>query len=349
MGESAVLAEVAQSSGDFSAAGTGPPDPDQPAWGPLAGVSVWVSSVVAIAIVPIIAVVVWYIISKARGAEVPGFQARDELIEWLKSPRLLLVQVASTLVAHAVTLALCWAVVTNLGTLRFWSSLGWHWAGHSKAGVNFMLLGMAIGFGPLLIAILARLISPRLGVIPLELLYPIAFLATAIGLVMAWRRLRPAGITSEQQVTPLWYWVVFSACVIVTLVGVTQVLSRFLPQSEENAFTELLKSSREVRVAIAVLATFSAPIVEEVIYRGVLFSALRSRTGVAPAVVLVTMLFAGVHFLQYWGAWVTISGLIFLSLILTLVRARTGSILPSVTIHFVNNAFFSLLIVANKG
>jgi membrane protease YdiL (CAAX protease family) len=212
-----------------------------------------------------------------------------------------------------------------------------------------MLLGMAIGFGPLLLAILARSISPRLGVIPLERLYPIAFLATAIGLAMAWRRLQPAGTTSEEQVTPFWYWVVFSACVIVTLFGVTQVLSRFLPQSEDNSFTELLKSSREVRVAIAVLATFSAPIVEEVIYRGVLFSALRSRTGVAVAVGLVTMLFAGVHVLQYSGAWVTISGLIFLSLILTVVRARTRSILPSVTIHFVNNAFFSLLIVANKG
>lgn len=349
MGDSAVVAEVEQPSGDFSAGGTLPPDPDQPAWGPLAAVGVWIASVLAIIIVPIIAVVLWYIISEARGAEVPRLQARDELIEWLKSPRLLLVQVASTFVAHAVTLAICWAVVTKLGTRRFWASLGWHWAGHSKAGVNLMLLGMTIGFGPLLIARLARLISPRLGVIPLERLFPIAVLATAIGLAMAWRRLQPAGITSGEQITPLWYWVVFSACLIVTLVGVTQVLSRFLPQSEENSFNQLIKSSREVRVAIAVLATFSAPIVEEVIYRGVLFSALKSRTGVAAAVVLVTMLFAGVHFLQYSGAWVTISGLIFLSLILTLVRARTGSILPSVTIHFVNNAFFSLLIVANKG
>jgi membrane protease YdiL (CAAX protease family) len=278
MGDSAALAEAGRPSFDFSAGRTGPPDPDQPAWGPLAAVGVWVASVSAIIIVPIIAVVAWYIVSKARGAEVPGFQARDELIEWLKSPPLLLVQVASTFVAHAVTLAICWAVVTKLGTRKFWASLGWHWAGR----------------------------------------------------------------------TPV-FWLLFSAGVIVALVGFSQVAVRFLPEAQDTAFAELLRSSSQVRIAVAVLATLSAPIVEEVIYRGVLFSALRSRTGVATAVVLVTMLFAGVHFLQYSGAWVTISGLIFLSLILTLVRARTGSILPSVTIHFVNNAFFSLLIVANKG
>lgn len=276
MGDSAV-AKLAPSGG-FAPEGTLPPDPDQPAWGPLAGISVWVASVAAIVIVPIIAVVFWYIISEARGAEVPDFQGRGELIEWLKSPRLLLVQVASTIVAHAVTLAICWAVVTKLGTRSFWASLGWHWGGRSPM-----------------------------------------------------------------------FWLLFSVGVIVALVGFSQVAARLLPESQDTAFAELLRSSPQVRIAVAVLATLSAPIVEEVIYRGVLFSALRRRTGVAASVVLVTMLFAGVHFLQYWGAWVTISGLVFLSLILTLVRARTGSILPSVTIHFVNNAFFSLLIVANKG
>ena len=37
------------------------------------------------------------------------------MLEWLKSPNLLLVQVLSTILAHAVTIAICWAVVTRLG------------------------------------------------------------------------------------------------------------------------------------------------------------------------------------------------------------------------------------------
>jgi membrane protease YdiL (CAAX protease family) len=121
-----------------------------------------------------------------------------------------------------------------------------------------------------------------------------------------------------------------------------------LPQSEENSFTELLKSSQRVRIAIAVLATFTAPLVEETVYRGVLFAAFRRRLGVIATVVTVTLLFAGVHVLQYWGAWVSIAGLTLLSLVLTLVRARTKSILPCVVVHTLNNAFFSVLILLNK-
>jgi len=121
-----------------------------------------------------------------------------------------------------------------------------------------------------------------------------------------------------------------------------------LPQSEENSFTELLKSSAKVRIAIAVLATFTAPVVEEAVYRGVLYSGLRKTFGVAPTVLLVTLMFAGVHVLQYMGAWVSLAGLTLLSLALTLIRARTKSILPCVAIHTVNNAFFAVLIVFNK-
>ncbi|MEK6302069.1 MAG: CPBP family intramembrane glutamic endopeptidase [Acidobacteriota bacterium] len=274
----AAAAAAEQPPSDLAAEEEQPPDPDHPRWGVRAGILVWVVSVLAIIVVPVLAVIAWYIISKARGEEVPGLESQEALFDWLKSPRLLLVQVASTFIAHLITLAVCWLIVVKIGKNPFWASLGWHWAGRSAL-----------------------------------------------------------------------YWLVFSAVVIVVLIAFSQVAVRVLPESPDTSFAELLRSSPQVRIAVALLATLSAPIVEEVIYRGVLFPALLRRTGAAAAVVLVTMLFAGVHFLQYWGAWASISGLIFLSLILTLVRARTGSILPSVMIHFVNNAFFSMLIIANRG
>ncbi|MFY9608183.1 MAG: CPBP family intramembrane glutamic endopeptidase [Blastocatellia bacterium] len=278
MREPAIGGEAYQPPGDLSAGGKRPADPNHPTWGPLAGVGIWIASVAAIIVVPLMAVIAWYLISKLRGVPVPGLLAQNELVEWLKSPPVLLVQIGSTLVAHLITLAICWPIVTKMGTRPFWASLGWHWGGRSAL-----------------------------------------------------------------------FWILFSAGVIVALVGFSQVAVRFLPESQDTTFAELLRSSPQVRIAVALLATLSAPIVEEVVYRGVLFSALRSRAGVAAALVLVTMLFASVHFLQYWGAWATLSGLVLLSLILTIVRERTGSILPSVMIHFVNNAFFSMLIVANKG
>ncbi|PYT08772.1 MAG: hypothetical protein DMF60_04005 [Acidobacteria bacterium] len=253
------------------------PDPDLPPWGPLSGIGVWVLSVAAVIVIPIVAVLFWYLIQSARGAALPNLGAPDELKGWLTSPDLLLVQVLSTIIAHAITIAICWAVVTKLGKRPFWASLGWHWAGHS-----------------------------------------------------------------------VWYWVVFSACLIVGLLMVSQLLSRVLPQSEDNAFAELLKSSRGVRIAIAALATFTAPLVEETVYRGILFSALRRYLGLIATVLIVTVMFAGVHVLQYRGAWVSVAGLTLLSLALTVIRARTKSILPCVVIHTLNNAFFSVFILLNK-
>jgi membrane protease YdiL (CAAX protease family) len=243
----------------------------------VAGIGVWLISLVAIIVIPMLAVVSWYLIQSARGRPVPSMVARDEMLDWLKSPNLLLVQVLSTILAHVITITACWALVTRLGARPFWASLGWNWAGRS-----------------------------------------------------------------------VWYWLAFSACIIVALLIASQMLSRFLPQSDENSFAELLKSSQRVRIAVAVLATFTAPLVEETVYRGVLFSSLRRYLGLVATVLVVTVMFAGIHVLQYRGAWVSIAGLTMLSFVLTVVRARTKSILPCVLIHTLNNAFFSVLILFNK-
>jgi len=60
----------------------------------------------------------------------------------------------------------------------------------------------------------------------------------------------------------------------------------------------LVESSMGARIATALLATFTAPLVEELVYRGVLYSALEQATGKVIGVIVVTMLFAGVHVFQ---------------------------------------------------
>ncbi|HKP87083.1 MAG TPA: type II CAAX endopeptidase family protein [Blastocatellia bacterium] len=143
------------------------------------------------------------------------------------------------------------------------------------------------------------------------------------------------------------YWALASVGIIAFVFAADQVFVRVLPE-RETSFDRLLKASQQVRIAVVILATLSAPFVEEVIYRGVLYAGLRKRLSVVASVVMVTMLFAGVHVPQYWGAWASLAGLTLLSLILTVVRAKTKSILPCVVIHFVNNAFFSVFILLNK-
>lgn len=125
---------------------------------------------------------------------------------------------------------------------------------------------------------------------------------------------------------------------------IAYAIGSYFPE-QENDLTRILKSSRTAVYIVAFLATFTAPIVEEVIYRGILYSALQRTLGMAFAVVLVTFLFALVHVPQYWPSYSTIFLLTLLSLTLTLIRARTGNLLPCIIFHFIFNGIQSLGLV----
>ncbi|HEX6125523.1 MAG TPA: type II CAAX endopeptidase family protein, partial [Pyrinomonadaceae bacterium] len=96
----------------------------------------------------------------------------------------------------------------------------------------------------------------------------------------------------------------------------------------ENEFDILIKSSRYAVYLVAFFATVTAPLVEEVVYRGLLYSAFQRRFGVAVGVILVTILFTAVHVPQYSVGnapdYATVITLLLLSLTLTLLRAWTG-------------------------
>ena len=103
--------------------------------------------------------------------------------------------------------------------------------------------------------------------------------------------------------------------------------------------------SAGARYAIAALAVLTAPFVEEFIYRGVLYSALQRAIGVNAAVVFVLALFTLIHVPQYWPNVGVISAVALLSIVLTIVRAFSGRLLPCVVIHMSFNAVQALLLI----
>lgn len=125
---------------------------------------------------------------------------------------------------------------------------------------------------------------------------------------------------------------------VVASIALFQVTPLFLPDSKKTPFSDMLQASQSVRYVVAFLAVFTAPLVEEFVYRGLLYSPLKRALGTVGAVSIATILFALVHVPQYWGAWASLVGLLLLSLGLTVVRATTKSILPCVAIHTVFNA-----------
>ncbi|MEO7660726.1 MAG: CPBP family intramembrane glutamic endopeptidase, partial [Pyrinomonadaceae bacterium] len=108
----------------------------------------------------------------------------------------------------------------------------------------------------------------------------------------------------------------------------------------------ILRSSRAALYVVAFVATFTAPIVEEVVYRGVLYSAFMRKFGVTIAFMVVTILFALVHIPQYYPSFSTILLLTLLSVILTAVRVKTNNLLPCIILHTLFNGLQSILLIA---
>lgn len=143
---------------------------------------------------------------------------------------------------------------------------------------------------------------------------------------------------------PQFKWV-HAVALAMLMFGLGILLSKILPH-RETELEKILKMGRLIRVMVAVLAVVTAPLVEEVVYRGVVYTAAERIGGKALGVLLVTFIFALVHVPQYWGSVAAITAIVSLSLVLTLLRAWTGSLLPCVATHFVYNgvqAVFLLL------
>ena len=107
----------------------------------------------------------------------------------------------------------------------------------------------------------------------------------------------------------------------------------------------LIESSIYTRLATAFVAVFTAPLAEELIYRGLLYRALERAAGMGVAIALVSLFFAGVHVFQYRNNIAVIIAITLLSITLTLTRAITGKVLPAFIMHLVFNGIQSVFIV----
>lgn len=107
----------------------------------------------------------------------------------------------------------------------------------------------------------------------------------------------------------------------------------------------LIESSIYTRVATAFVAVATAPLIEELIYRGLLYRALEKAAGMGVAIGIVSLLFAGVHVFQYRNNLAVITVITLLSITLTVTRAVTGRVLPAFIMHLVFNGIQSVLIV----
>jgi len=85
-----------------------------------------------------------------------------------------------------------------------------------------------------------------------------------------------------------------------------------------------------------------AAVVEEIYYRGFIFTALASRWGRTASAVIVALWFTILHVYQLGGQWLLVAVIGLLSVTVTLLRAFTGSMLPGLVTHLVYNVCLTL-------
>jgi membrane protease YdiL (CAAX protease family) len=83
-----------------------------------------------------------------------------------------------------------------------------------------------------------------------------------------------------------------------------------------------------------------APLVEEMMFRGYLYSLLERRAGTNPAIIVTAWLFALFHF-----SFVSFIPIFFMGLWMGYLRKRSGSILPSLIFHGLNNLMAIVIIL----
>jgi membrane protease YdiL (CAAX protease family) len=106
----------------------------------------------------------------------------------------------------------------------------------------------------------------------------------------------------------------------------------FFNTKETLPIEELLKARVSI-LLFGILGVALAPFVEETIFRGFLYPVIARRLGIAAGVGITGTLFGLMHAAQLWGGWGQIALLIFVGVVLTWVRARTGTVAASFFVH----------------
>jgi len=104
-----------------------------------------------------------------------------------------------------------------------------------------------------------------------------------------------------------------------------------------EAFEDLAKAPIALVLDVAILA----PIIEEVIYRGIFLEYLSQRYGNVKALVLSSGIFAIVHFNLHQSV-----NAFLLGLILGIIYLRTKSLLHSIIVHMINNGIVVAVMLA---
>jgi membrane protease YdiL (CAAX protease family) len=98
-----------------------------------------------------------------------------------------------------------------------------------------------------------------------------------------------------------------------------------------------------VLIFSTLIVVILGPVVEEVFFRGFTYNAIKRKWGVKSAIALTSIVFAALH-----GTLFGFAPILLLGFLLAYMYEKTGSLVPSITIHILHNGLMMLFLFLGR-
>ena len=237
---------------------------------------------------------------------------------------------------------------SSINTAPYWGA----WSGFLIVGCFYLTQA----FGLFIVQIVATLgmgISPAVDGAPAldqSWLLPVSLLAATIGgALVSWqvatRRAKPSMnvnwfwefLGKSYGTASLWRFVLLGVSLGLGFFALTEYGVRPPDDLPQPLFDAMVAAPFFLKIGWAFMFIVLFPAVEETLFRGFLFTGLAQSCGPIIASLVTTVLFVAVHMpkvLEYWPALVAV---IFIGALTVMLRLRTGSLAPGITMHSTYN------------
>ncbi|GGA35961.1 CPBP family intramembrane glutamic endopeptidase [Dyella nitratireducens] len=155
-----------------------------------------------------------------------------------------------------------------------------------------------------------------------------------------WLQAEPPGFGFNTPANSRWYVTALLVGVVMPPVGA--LLTQLLAHGHEvtqNVQELTQHASDHLRLPLAIVAVTVGPMIEELMFRGVLLSALMRRMSTALSVALCAALFSLVHLSGLDFQWYALPNLMLFAVALCWLRLKSGSLWPAILAHGLYNLF----------
>ncbi|MEA3490083.1 MAG: type II CAAX endopeptidase family protein [Candidatus Omnitrophota bacterium] len=157
--------------------------------------------------------------------------------------------------------------------------------------------------------------------------------------------LNAIGITSKKIVTGVFYAVVGYIALLPVLLAIMLItffvtkLLEYRPPVQPIVQVFIEEKETSVLLLSAVFAAVFGPIAEEIFFRGFMYSAVKKRFGIFRSMLITSAIFSFLH-----THIVGFLPIMMLGMLLAFLYEKTGSLIPSITVHIIHNLGMVVLV-----